>query len=181
MNKKVIVIIGIVLFIWLFLFYFSRNKYNHNCYEVMLNNENIDYYIKETYEKTWIPYLIFAKNWKHEWGIEKNENYLNYVDIAELLKLEVFEYSCYNTSKKRIDCDKNQLNKIHVKSNITRLTIERQNQVLYDGKYITDITKYITENGRYYFKVYLTKNEEENATVDTQLIFNIKFEGENNE
>jgi len=59
-----------------------------------------------------------------------------------------------------------------VNTNITRLKIKRKNNTIYDGKFISDISKYVNEEGRYYFHLYI-RNQDGLMVTKDHITFNV--------
>ena len=47
------------------------------------------------------------------------------------------------------------------------------NKVIYDGKYISDLSPYINEAGRYYIHIYSTRKDGLFTSVKTHISFNV--------
>lgn len=176
------IVFVVLLFFFVFVNYFFNNKYNSNYYDVLVNDEKVVFYLKEQYTKKWIPLIRYTVNSKRKWINQDEDKQLNTVKLSDSINLNLVKYNCYNQdNKEKIDClsNDNYINKKIVNQEIyyTIMTIERNSENLYTGQYISDISDYIKEPGRYYFKIVI-KNNYFFSKITSRIIFNIKFIGE---
>jgi hypothetical protein len=176
-------LIGIVLFM---LLSFNWNaSYYVNTFTVTINNKELYVYFHEKYKRGLIPLIFGAES-----GYNSSNNIspiVNEVKYNNKIILDISEYEVYE--KKTNDRLKRKVNfgaedyyvYKNIKNHKMRLIIKRQDKVLYDGDYIKDISKYVTEPGRYYFQTYVYRNDNFYTTITTRMSFNVILKGDNYE
>ena len=103
---------------------------------------------------------------------------INKVELSDNIKLEIDEYEVYYKSGNR-KSDTNgwlrqdNLDYKKVNSQNKSIQIKRMNKVIYDGKYISDLSPYINEAGRYYIHIYSTRKDGLFTSVKTHISFNV--------
>lgn len=169
-----LLMLSIILFI-LLLFNVS-NKYYSNTFKITVNNQDIYVQYYERYKRGLIP-LIFGTFNSKELSNDVTP-IVNNVEFTKPFKLSIKEYEVY--WKKHEDrayknptwnfYDNFKYKETFSKANIV---IKRKNKVLYNGKYIEDISDYVNEKGRYFFNVTVTRKDNFYSTVITHISFNI--------
>lgn len=140
-------------------------------YKVTVNNEfvTVDYDLNQKIPI--IPFLINFNN--HYFGanyIESDVDGTEYhPDASKNFEIDIKSYSCYSMDF-QVECMKDsQKMKENKDTKYTKLKITRTNkpyEVLYDGKYIEDITKYVKNKG-----VYAVTITAEYSNIDTDITF----------
>ena len=147
------------------------NSFTKNIFEVSINDKLLNCYYTEIYNNT---FLISGTNKGYN-HIEQTNNKIN---NNHKFYLKINEYEVYHTNGVRIrenDSWKREYNHIYkeVTNHNLTLQIKRKNEILYEGIFISDISKYLTENGRYYFHIYSTRKDNFISSVKTHISFNI--------
>jgi hypothetical protein len=140
-------------------------------YKVMINDNETSYYVIEdtkiTYIEDVLAYTISNKEYLNNNLLEIN---------TKNVQLNISSFKCTNSKSRIIDCKPfYEINKVPnlIESDYlpTSLTIFYDEQEVYNGIFINDISDYIKENGRYYFIV--TYN---NSNKNTKLLFSVNIE-----
>lgn len=182
---RIFLAIGILLAISMF--YFFVNNYSREKYSVSINEKRLNFYLSEEYTKSILPYILFTKNWKHEWIIENEDEEFNYRTNVKKILIDINSYSCYNKyNEKIISCDNfftsaNEPLEKETKIKNMNLKIMHKGDNIYNGVIVNDVSEYVTEPGRYYFVVSFTKKNNFYSKTEVKLLFNIYYEGDNNE
>ncbi len=170
-----LLIIVIVIFS-LLLFNFS-NKYYSNTFKVTINNNDIYVQYYEKYKRGIIPFVMGTVNSQH--SSNDVTPIVNNISYSEPFKLSIKEYEVYwNKYKNRSFENKSwnfhdKYNYREVTSSDIHLVIKRKNNILYNGKYVEDISKYVNEKGRYFFNVEITRKDNFYSTLKTYMSFNV--------
>ena len=150
---------------------FTRAFYNE--FEVYINNEKIDIMYNSEYKKVVIP-VIYKQEEFRSVGEEKD----NYLSRTNKYIINIKEYKCINDDKNnhvRVSCGNGATSesKEEIKSTNNKLSIFKGTKELYNGDFINDITKYLTENGTYNI-IITNKNEKDNLvnTIEFTLSIN---------
>ena len=140
-------------------------------YKVRINDElvTVDYDLNQRISI--IPFLINFNN--HYFGssyIETDEDGTEYhPSNSNEYIIEIKSYTCYSLDY-QVECMKDsQEMKENNDTKYTNLKITRTNkpyEVMYDGKYINDITKYVKEKG-----IYAVTITAEYSNIDTDVTF----------
>lgn len=147
------------------------NAYDKNLFEVSLNGKLMKCYYSEKYNNA---FFIQASTKSYN----SVDNMLNKVELSDNIKLEIDEYEVYYKSGNR-KSDTNgwlrqdNLDYKKVNSQDKSIQIKRMNKVIYDGKYISDLSPYINEAGRYYIHIYSTRKDGLFTSVKTHISFNV--------
>ncbi len=173
----ILVIFEIIFFLPFLSALFS--SYNKNLFEIKVNNELMNCYYTEKYNNT---FLINASSR----GYNSVENLINKIDLKDFIILDISEYEVYYKSGRRKEDTNNwlresSLNYKKVINSEINIEIKRKNKVLYKGKYIKDISKYIKEKGRYYIHIYSKRKDNILSSVKTHISFNVIVGGGNYE
>lgn len=166
---KIYIVIFILLDIFLILAFASKKTYNSNEFILKLNNEPF-YYIYREYEKN----VLFKNN-----KICSNQPKENTIYDNQSVNLELKEYEVKDNNNIRISgkftniiSTKYQYNEV---INPITMKIKKNNKIIYEGKYISDLTSLITEEGRYYIHLYITRKESTFKKVYTELSANFVY------
>lgn len=182
MSSKTKFFIALCVLISLIIGFIFTNTYDRNYFKVLVNEQEISFYLNEKFDKTYVPKLVHSKNFTNDWLIS-GEHKLNEIQLSDNIKMNVIEYICLNKKEgSRINCGSYYTNGSKpilkdTENKPYKLKIEKKNVVIYEGDYINDISNYITEEGRYYFTVNLLRNDSKMTEIDSEIIFNIKFVG----
>ena len=165
-KKRIKTIIILFVFILIIKIFFGtleiKNLFGYNpskarYYKVTINNKQIPISYTAKHKLTIIPYLInFNTYYYGNNYIEGNSDGIYKVDKD--INIDINSFKCYtNDGKYQIECTKNTLfMKPNNDTKYTKLTITRTSNpygVIYDGKYINDISSYITKKGSYHIEI----------------------------
>lgn len=169
--KRILIIVLIILFILLSYMILRHGIYNQNLFEIKLNNELIVGNYKENISSN----LLIHFN-------DEGDNYtnksINKIDLSDKMILQINEYEVYNEVGRRIPADDywarlDDFTYEKVDYSEIDLEIKRLDKVLYSGDYITDISNYLNENGRYYIHIYINRKDGWFSGVKTHFSFNV--------
>lgn len=175
MNGKevFVLILGIVCIILCCIL--NKAKPNMDFYDVTIGSRKINYYVIEDVKKMYIEDVIESRTSSKAYF---NKGELS-VNKANLL-LDIKSYFCSDKTGKK-DCkeayltnSKLTLNKKDI--NPVNLTVMKDDSILYNGEYITDLSSVVKENGRYYFIVDL-KQKILRTEKNIKLLFSVKVSG----
>ena len=172
-------IILFIVFALLALFFnlMSGSNYEPNGFLISLNETKLKFIIKEKYNNK----------------VVKGENNLliSYQDIiitkTDKMILNFQEYEAYNKNNFKVDGSfinsdtSNRLTYKPVKNDV-KIKIKKDGNILYYGNYISDISDYLQEFGRYYLHVYVDRKENSHKiNTDLSMTFLLVDEEENND
>lgn len=184
--KNIYILIAFLLFAALNFYFYFFNSYDKLKYTVTMNEKELAYYLDEKYTHASFPIFVHVKNYNKKFQLNsKNENLNEMILNDPILDFKVYE--CYNVhNKKRIACTKNYQKEdkpIEKEVDIIpyQMVIQSKDKVLYKGKYISDLSEYVKEEGRYYFTLYLKIKNKLFETTKTKILFQIKFIGDDYE
>lgn len=161
---------------------YERNVPISNGYEITLNNTKLNYYIKEEYKINYFPLLFSeSRTIQNTFLYENKQNKLNDLTLDTIdIRLEIREFECiYKSNNIRQSCKTNQIeesipyNKNYITSNITNMKVKHKNDTLYNGKFTNDLSKIVTDDGRYHFNIKL-----KNGKNIIELIFSVIVSGD---
>ncbi|MBO5004122.1 MAG: hypothetical protein J6D03_02505 [Clostridia bacterium] len=177
---KILFIILIVEFLAIFIFFTALfSSYDKNLFEIKLNNTIMNCYYSEDYSN---GLLVNAGSS----GYNSTENRINEIQLSNSIKLDVNEYEVYyKNGYRKADTNgwlrEDELNYSLVKNSKLKLVIKRNNKVLYDDDYISDLSSIINEKGRYYIHIYSVRKEGLLTSIKTHISFNVIVGGGNHE
>lgn len=176
-----LIIIAFVEFI--ILFFNLNNRYDRNAFKIKINNHEMYAYYAEQYRSVIFPFLLDSRNSIH--SPNSIQPVINEIPYDSNMQLELKEFQTYNKKNERESSDgwyfsSNYVYK-EVKVGDTYLLIKRKNKILYEGKYISNISKYIIEPGRYFFQIKVGRNTNFYTSVKTHINFNVIVSGDANE
>lgn len=167
-KKKIIVITSIILIIitMIKIFLGTIELYNvfgaspskARYYNVTVNNKQIAVSYISTKKIPIIPFLINFNSVYMGNSYIKGDDTGNffYNDGSDKYIIDINSYSCYYENI-QIECTNNEQNmKQNTDTKYTNLSITRTTnpyKKIYTGKYIDDITSYITEKGNYHIEI----------------------------
>lgn len=167
-KKKIIVITSIILIIitMIKIFFGTIELYNvfgaspskARYYNVTVNNKQIAVSYISTKKIPIIPFLINFNSVYMGNSYIKGDDTGNffYNDGSDKYIIDINSYSCYYKNI-QIECTNNEKNmKQNTDTKYTNLSITRTTnpyKKIYTGKYIDDITSYITEKGNYHIEI----------------------------
>ena len=98
--------------------------------------------------------------------------------MSNKIQLNVDEYEVYYKSGGRKAntngwLRQDNLDYKKVNSPDKNIQIKRMNKIIYDGKYISNLSPYINEEGRYYVHIYSTRKDGLFTSVKTHISFNV--------
>lgn len=166
-----LIILGFVCSVVEVLKTFERAEYHY--YDVTINEEKIKISYEEEYYNVVIPYVYKQNEYKSFQSDEETKSEIEYKDKF-ILKLT--EYACYNNDKGnnvKVSCGHNALSETKKEIDLINnsMLIAYENEVIYNGEYIEDITKYIEKTGIYTFKI---TNKRDKLTSVINFSFNVK-------
>ena len=129
-------------------------------YKLLVNGEHKTISFVDTEDTPIIPGVIYFR--RENVGAWFNMDELNedLIFSEEKVRLDFIVSECYtHTDKVRVNCDSDndKLIRKEVKPKFKKLFIRKnggKNKVMYDGKFINDISKYVREKGYYYIEIY---------------------------
>ena len=167
-KKKIIIITSIILIIItvIKIFFGTIQLYNvfgaspskARYYNVTVNNKQIAVSYISTKKIPIIPFLINFNSVYMGNSYIKGDDTSNffYNDGSDKYIIDINSYSCYYENI-QIECTNNEQNmKQNSDTKYTNLSITRTTnpyKKIYTGKYIDDITSYITEKGNYHIEI----------------------------
>ena len=173
--KKSFIVVGcICLFVFIFILLAYNNSYFKNVFSIKINDVSINArYLSEFSE------LLFVKNTSegrlYNYGSESELFYE--IPKSDKYTLSLNEYELYDKFGHRDSfSDNNRGDSLkEVTSSTNNMKIERMGKVLYEGPFLSDISNFITEEGRYYFHIYNKSKRKSTpfARVNTMLTFNV--------
>ena len=169
-------LVGVVFSIVEILKTFERAQYN--AYEVTLNQEPINMYYEENFYNVVIPIFYIQKESRTFYTTNDIDKFSNIITMKQEYILELKEYECYNNDKGhdiKISCDGEALSerKEEIALVSSKMTITHNDTVIYDGNYISNITKYIQKPGKYVFHISNKRNK-----ISTNIKFVIEIVNE---
>lgn len=182
--KPILQAVIFLLLLFLVVFFNLSNKYYRNSFTISLNDKPLYVYYKEDYRRMLIPILLDAKS--HVESGNTVEPVINELEVSDKYILDIKEYM--NLFKDNFE-RKPGLVGWYVsentflseqKFNDKTLVIKRMNNIIYKGDYISDITDYIKEPGRYYFQL-ISKRKENSGLIKTHITFNVIIGGGNHD
>jgi hypothetical protein len=176
--KHLFLILIIVLIISFSFFTLKYSGYDMNIFEININGTPMNCFYSEKYNSA---FLVQAQTS----SLNDVDPAINSIELEDTMNLEIDEYEVYYKSGRRKEDTTgwhrdDGLNYVKVDNDV-KIEIKRMNKVLYDGKYINDLSKYINEKGRYYIHVYSTRSAGLFTSVKTHISFNVIVGGGNYE
>lgn len=176
-KKKFVIIFSIILIIIVIIKIFfgtielynilGASPSNARYYKVMVNDKQVAVSYTSTKKIPIIPFLVnFNSVYMGNSDIEGDDTGNFYKDESNKYIIDINSYSCYY-KEIQVECKNNQQEmKKNKDEKYPLLTITRTTnpyEVVYKGKYIENITPYITKKGQYHIgitsKYGLTKDE----------------------
>ena len=171
--KEVWVLILGIIFVCL-CYLLVNNREDMSFYEVNIGDNKINYYVIEDIKKLYIEDVIESNT--------LNKAYFKdgVLDIKrDNLSLDIKSYFCSDKNGKT-DCkskySNSNLNLVSKNVSFSSLTVMKDNNILYDGEYITDLNSIMKDNGRYYFIVNI-KEKVVRTVKNTKILFSVKVSG----
>lgn len=173
----IVMIIETILCISFFTNLFSN--YDKNLFEISLNGELMNCYYSEKYNN---GFLIQANTESYN----SVENRVNNVELSNNMQLDVNEYEVYyKNGHRKFDTNgwlrQDSLDYKKVNNQNINIKIKRMNKTIYDGEYISDLSSYINEKGRYYIHIYSTRKDGLFTSIKTHISFNVVVGGGNHD
>lgn len=171
-----------ILFILVILFTnYINNRYNQNTFEVYLNGQEMRFFYTENYNNF---FLTLSNNAGNKYVNNIVNNQPNSVDLTSKIELIINEYEVYNPSGIRRSYNNAYIDNWTYKkidnANI-KLEIKRMDKIIYNGEFISDLSPYINEKGRYYIHIYSTRTDVLFTSIKTHISFNVIVGGGNRE
>jgi len=166
------IIIVLVVFALIFTFVDMFKQWNrafYNEFEIIINDQEMNAVYNSEYKKVVIP-VLYTQHEELSFQTNKEKFTIdNYISRVDKYVIDIKEYQCINNDKSnnvRCSCGMEALSETRkeIKNNNNQLIITKDNQEIYNGKFINDITKYLTDNGTYDIKI-LNKNKDDYMTT----------------
>lgn len=168
-------LIGVLIRVFHGKIYYSHSLFNYNKsieYSLYLNEERISVGFEDVEETPIIPGLFYFRrlNMGSWYNPEKLNDEIYFEGDKNILTIKSNE--CYiRTNKIRVNCDSSndKLIRKEVNVKIERLFIRKNGKkehIMYDDKFISDISSFVEEKGYYYIEIYA-----EYDNVKTKLYF----------
>lgn len=169
--KYLFIVMLVEILVWFTFFTNFYSNYDKNLFEISLNGKLMNCYYTEKYNK---DFFIHANSE----GYNSVENRINKIEMSNEMQLNVDEYEVYYKSGYRKTntngwLKQDNLDYKKVNSEDKSIQIKRMNKIIYDGKYISDLSSYINEEGRYYIHIYSTRKNGLFTSVKTHISFNV--------
>lgn len=166
-----LIILGFVCSVVEILKTFERAEYHY--YEVTINEEKIKIYYEEEFYNVVIPIVYQQKEYK---SFSSDRETTTEIQEKDKYILQLKEYECYNNDKGnnvKVSCGHNALSETPKEIELIKndMTIKYKNEVIYQGEYKRDVTKYLKEPGKYTFEI---KNKRDKITSNIKFDLNIK-------
>lgn len=179
--KNLFFVLSILLIVFMLFSMYLTNSYNQNAFEVYLNGKLMRFFYTEKYNN---GFLTLSNHAGNIYGNDIFNYQPNTIDFKDKIELIINEYEVYNSSGIRRPYNKiygdNWTYKKIDNTNI-KLEIKRMNKIIYNGGFISDLSPYIYEKGRYYIHIYSTRNDNLFTSVKTHISFNVIVGGGNRE
>ncbi len=148
-----VVFIGTAFTLIEYLKSYSRARYNY--FEVEINNQSINIWYEEKYEKVVIPFVYKQSESKVFISNPSIDSLDNYIERQESFTIKLIEYECHNDKKNRVSCGQPNIveKRKEIIPNNSKLRIVFNNKIVYEGEFIKDLSKYLKENGTYTFEI----------------------------
>lgn len=179
--KNKFILIFFVIFLLCNIHFYIFNHYDKRKYQIKVDHQEITYYIQEKYTLTSFPFFVHTKTKVNEMRYNEKVEALNEVKLKKP-QLHFEAYQCYNVHNEKkllvpinIDLVINRKKKISLTP--SKLVIQYKHKILYEGKYIEDLSPYLKEEGRYYFTLFLKKSDHLWEKTESMISFEIKFVG----
>lgn len=168
---KKLFIINTIVFILVFLLFLNlTSSYDKDLFKVEINGIQMKCYYEERFK---IAGISVAGTGSYNSVL----NSKNSIDLENSMNLNIKEFEVYYKSGNRkgniIGWYINRELTYKEVSNPIRIEIKRMNELIYDGEYIQDISKYMNEKGRYYIHVYVNRKVSIIRNVVTHISFNV--------
>lgn len=150
---------------------YSRAQYNY--FEIKINDQEMNIIYEEEYNKTIIPFFYKQYESQSFYSDQLNNQTDNYINKKENYKLELIEYRCINDKNNRVSCGTPNIveKREKINPNESNLEIFYNNECIYNGEFINDISKYLGKNGTYKF-IITNKREYIQNKIKFQLSIN---------
>ena len=159
-----IVFIALIVFLYLVINAKFGHLYDKNAFIIKVNNQEVSYIYDENYYN-----VVLFNNEK----IPKSYDY-NDIYVSDKYILEFKEYELYANGIRQEYRDIYDGIKLkEVNNNAYRLVIKKGKDVLYDGKYMSDISSYIKDSGRYNIHIYNKRRLHILSSVKSHISFSI--------
>lgn len=143
---------------------FSRVHYNY--FEVFINDERLDVHYSEEYHRTIIPFVYHqheSRNFNYDENVNNNviKDSTNYI-------IDLKEYKCINQKNDRISCGVDALYeyKKEIESSKIAMEIYYDDELLYEGNFMRNITSYLPRAGTYHI---VLKNRHQYLTTEINI------------
>lgn len=162
----IIIVLVVFAFIFTFVDMFKQwNRSFYNEFEIVINNQEMNAIYNSEYKKVVIP-VLYTQN--EEWSFQTNKKEFtidNYLSRVDKYVIDIKEFECINNDKGnnvRCSCGMEALSETRkeIDNDNNQLIITKDNQEIYNGKFISDITKYLTDNATYDIKILNTNKDD---------------------
>jgi len=164
-RKKFKIIVIIVIIIVSFILFkltvkeivfpkISSDSTSKNMHQLFINDTPISFTVESSEKSTIIPSMIYLGKYNlynHYEGYTNTNFELN--KNIQKINLDIKSYKCLNDKNKEINCNYNSSNKkeeINLDYKMVIRNSLKDDGILYNGDYISDISNYISEVGKNY-------------------------------
>lgn len=123
---------------------------------IKINDTGLFFYSEEYYTNNFLPITLTSRTYNFELHpktfVKKSNKYYLKINECEFY----YDKTLYrNNHDLPQNCETNTSLKVNFVNNSSfDIEIYKENQIIYSGAYISDISKYLSDNGRYYFHIY---------------------------
>lgn len=145
----------------------------NNKFTITINNNELT----ARYDTEYIKYIFKrygGSRYTKSISNDNNEDYFNKIARTKNYYLDIKEYEAYNRFDQRQSYEPffNQKLK-EIFNNKKTMMVQKDGRIIYEGEFKNDITDIISENGRYYFHVYV--KEKESSSLFAYSKFSLHF------
>lgn len=150
--------LAIIIISSFIIMYYAEEDYK-NKFDITINNKEIT----ARYDTEYIKYIFKrygGSTYTKSISSDNNEDYFNKIARTKNYYLDIKEYEAYNRFDQRQSYEpffNQKLKKIF--NNKKTMMVQKDGRVIYEGEFKNDIIDIISENGRYYFHVYVKQKE----------------------
>lgn len=170
------------LVLWFLMAGYTAN-YDKLATTIYINGTEINYYGNDSYRNYIFPIRIVnhIDSMHPKTDLELSNKY-----IIKLTECEVYYESSGLRKNNNLGNNCGEKNDHELKFKIVdessfTMKIYRKNKLIYDGEFVSDVTDYISEKGRYYFHIYGKRRAGIISNVESHFAFNVVIGGGNYE
>ena len=143
--------IAIFIITTFFIVYYSTNDYS-NKFVISINDTEL----LARYDTEYVKFIFKRfSGGTYNKSVSNNSMLFNKIKTCDKYILNIEEYEAYNRFSHREEYKSTTNQELkEVFDNNKTMMVQKDNKIIYEGKFLNDITSIIKENGRYYFHVY---------------------------